>query len=602
MMTRPPRGLALQRPLGFSSTAAEAKGRCSVRHARTPKLTIPRCRTRLRARLIATAAVTVGWISGVGAAQSVPPPTTYIARDLGSVPGQTFAYLVGPGRLNERFVAAGSSASLSGNARVPWVWLGASRYGIPGGAILNLTVLGGLPLSDGGGAMDINNEEFVVGAHGPFDQGLGEWQDEPYVWRLSTFNPSTGQVSATALSLQGANTGIANGVNEEPATPQIVGELNSLLFTAGFRHRWTDPVSNDDVLFPPTGLSGSVPIDIKTRAIQSDPFWIGGWAQNPGLQQPCQDDWEPAFWTIDPINGALANLVPEPYLAAESVVRGTNEAEDLVGYSTPEPNIPSQDCLPQAFVWQGLVPTDLHILLPGETEVSTANGIANLSNCDTVEIAGESRLPSRAMLWRLGSSGWSAFDLSTVSNLDALPIGFELRGALDVNDCGAVLAYGVTPSGTTRLTLLLPDGTQRPCPADLNGDCVVGAGDLAIILGAWGPTDCASFDADFDRSLEVGAPDLATLLGAWGPCDECNPACGATGSAVSGSPEFQQASPAWSTGLDEAIAFAAAAIGFASFEDLQDSLDGLPPADAAVLAESFRAYLLIAPALGGGES
>lgn len=53
------------------------------------------------------------------------------------------------------------------------------------------------------------------------------------------------------------------------------------------------------------------------------------------------------------------------------------------------------------------------------------------------------------------------------------------------------------------------------CPADLNGDGVVNAGDLALLLGAWGS---ASSTADLNLDATVNAGDLALLLGAWGPC------------------------------------------------------------------------------------
>lgn len=60
----------------------------------------------------------------------------------------------------------------------------------------------------------------------------------------------------------------------------------------------------------------------------------------------------------------------------------------------------------------------------------------------------------------------------------------------------------------------------RDCPADLTGDGVVGAADLAQLLGAWGPYEpCPPFDAaDFNEDCGVDATDLAELLGNWGPC------------------------------------------------------------------------------------
>jgi hypothetical protein len=52
------------------------------------------------------------------------------------------------------------------------------------------------------------------------------------------------------------------------------------------------------------------------------------------------------------------------------------------------------------------------------------------------------------------------------------------------------------------------------CTGDLNGDTVVDAGDLAVMLGAWGTADSADLDGD---GIVAGS-DLSILLGAWGPC------------------------------------------------------------------------------------
>ncbi len=56
--------------------------------------------------------------------------------------------------------------------------------------------------------------------------------------------------------------------------------------------------------------------------------------------------------------------------------------------------------------------------------------------------------------------------------------------------------------------------------ADFNGDCFVGAEDLAILLGNWGPCPdpCPPFClADLSDDCAVDAFDLALLLGKWGP-------------------------------------------------------------------------------------
>jgi hypothetical protein len=45
----------------------------------------------------------------------------------------------------------------------------------------------------------------------------------------------------------------------------------------------------------------------------------------------------------------------------------------------------------------------------------------------------------------------------------------------------------------------------------------VDAGDLAILLGGWGPSFPGD-PADIDLSGQVDASDLAALLGNWGAC------------------------------------------------------------------------------------
>ena len=65
---------------------------------------------------------------------------------------------------------------------------------------------------------------------------------------------------------------------------------------------------------------------------------------------------------------------------------------------------------------------------------------------------------------------------------------------------------------------------QTACDADLNGDRVVGAADLATVLGAWGA--CTGCAADLNRDGAVDAADLGALLSLWGA--SCNPVPWAT--------------------------------------------------------------------------
>jgi hypothetical protein len=53
-------------------------------------------------------------------------------------------------------------------------------------------------------------------------------------------------------------------------------------------------------------------------------------------------------------------------------------------------------------------------------------------------------------------------------------------------------------------------------PGDLNGDGVVNAADLAMLLGSWGPCrNCSNCIADLNDDCSVNAADLAVLLGNW---------------------------------------------------------------------------------------
>lgn len=55
---------------------------------------------------------------------------------------------------------------------------------------------------------------------------------------------------------------------------------------------------------------------------------------------------------------------------------------------------------------------------------------------------------------------------------------------------------------------------QTACDADQNGDSVVGAADLASVLGAWGA--CSGCTADINDDGVVNAADLGALLSLWG--------------------------------------------------------------------------------------
>lgn len=88
-----------------------------------------------------------------------------------------------------------------------------------------------------------------------------------------------------------------------------------------------------------------------------------------------------------------------------------------------------------------------------------------------------------------------------------LPLGMSEDGLTIVGTATRSTDYATSP-----FVLDLRSGST-PCPADFDGDGIVGAGDLAQLLGGWGSFNP---DLDLDGDGVVGAGDLSILLGLWG--------------------------------------------------------------------------------------
>ena len=53
------------------------------------------------------------------------------------------------------------------------------------------------------------------------------------------------------------------------------------------------------------------------------------------------------------------------------------------------------------------------------------------------------------------------------------------------------------------------------CPGDINGDGIVNAADLGIVIGTWGTPDG---QGDVNGDGIVNAADLGLVIGLWGNC------------------------------------------------------------------------------------
>jgi hypothetical protein len=102
-------------------------------------------------------------------------------------------------------------------------------------------------------------------------------------------------------------------------------------------------------------------------------------------------------------------------------------------------------------------------------------------------------------------------------NAGALKSAQQAPAAIAVN--GNIEANEYVVVETCAITVPSPGAAAGTCcPADLDGDGLVGAADLSALLSAWGARGTAAGDADIDGDGSVGAADLAALLGAWGSC------------------------------------------------------------------------------------
>ncbi|MBL9121226.1 MAG: VCBS repeat-containing protein [Phycisphaerae bacterium] len=108
----------------------------------------------------------------------------------------------------------------------------------------------------------------------------------------------------------------------------------------------------------------------------------------------------------------------------------------------------------------------------------------------------------------LANSGTGVYGPATLVPVGTSPetlIAAELNG-------DTTLDLAVTNALSNDVTLLLNESCMPPAnPADLNGDGVVNAVDLAILIGAWGGAGLGDINGDGTTD----AVDLALLIGSW---------------------------------------------------------------------------------------
>jgi subtilisin family serine protease len=112
-----------------------------------------------------------------------------------------------------------------------------------------------------------------------------------------------------------------------------------------------------------------------------------------------------------------------------------------------------------------------------------------------------------------GADPWASWIDATNNGATGTGAGFPLAQDLVAGTTYYICIGGRSPITASITGTLAIDGPPQipPNPADLNGDGIVNAADLATLLSGWalaGPTD-------LDGDGTTGAPDLAILLNAW---------------------------------------------------------------------------------------
>ena len=119
-----------------------------------------------------------------------------------------------------------------------------------------------------------------------------------------------------------------------------------------------------------------------------------------------------------------------------------------------------------------------------------------------------------------GACVWSTLTHDQNVSANALRWGTLYNFRFDANSppTTATATLGLfKPGDPSFVTATVPaPAPLSACVGDLDGSGAVGAADLAILLGSWGPNP--GHPADLDGDGDVGGEDLAILLGAWGPC------------------------------------------------------------------------------------
>jgi hypothetical protein len=215
-------------------------------------------------------------------------------------------------------------------------------------------------------------------------------------------------------------------------------------------------------------------------------------------------EWDGSDWTLRSMSG------PSPradHAMAYDAARG--RVVLVGGWEAFNSNVPYDD----TWEWDGNSWTLVaQSTLPGRA----AAAMAYDSDCERVVLRGGLTNNGGVLellddTWEWDGSGWAM-----ATNVGPGPRHSEAM--IYESSRSRMFIFGGTPEVGMNGPYLVEMWTLHALE-DFDADGSVGASDLALLLGSWGPcSDEGECPADLDGNDEVGAEDLAQLLGSWGLC------------------------------------------------------------------------------------
>ena len=468
-------------------------------------------------------------------AQYANPNTRYIVIPTGVDPSCSFRADYVPTSLNDcgDMVGYTFGSPTPGCVRSPWIWSLCGRFGLsPQSKVLlnDLSTSSGPVPSGEGRAWSINNDGDVAGEQ-TLDGGSFR---VPFVWRFG----ATGLASAYAVGPTDSP-GVLRGVSESSSTiaAHVVGTRatsNNSTSRAMYHVLGAAPGTITDLTgLPATNQSAGF---AAARTLDSTAVRFGGasagTAGEAGFTEACSTC--PSAPT-DPFGNGTPLLLCDASGPVDGVRWSTATGAAGSGVfelSTTNTRIYGIDglnravgtyrdadliCNDRAGFWQAdgtRVALGLVSPLNVDTE-SEAFAIAPAVSGGSTLVGGRERafFDSGAVWWRAnGTAAWTA---TLLAEMRLSTCDYFVRSVVDVNAKGWLAALGQNKT-TQKLAGLLMIPYDCPLDIDFNGS--VGASDIAVLLGAWGPCPLATCpcSADLNNDGIVDAVDLGILQGAWG--------------------------------------------------------------------------------------